>query len=276
MAKKTQKKGKRIGIVLYPTFDSLDVIGAHQVFHYACRYHSDSEVLLLGPDPKDLQHDKLKPYLAAAKKGEVVSGEQVKIAQDITYQDYLNDKKGRYQLDLIYVPGAMDTSCPLYYSQKMADNPFFKVLEKARQEAEIIASVCTGALLLGTAGLLAGRKATTHWMTATLLAQFPQVTLAAGYPRYVVDQNIFTGGGISSTIDEALAIVTALFDQQTAEKVQLMMQYHPDPPVKGGDPAHAKPEIIYEVSRHETPYTPGFSAAGDVFLYYLKHHEIPS
>lgn len=276
MTNKKTRNGKRIAIVLYPTFDSLDVIGAHQVFYYACRFHENSEVLLLGPDPEALHHEKLASYRAAAQRGEVVSGENVKIAQDISYQDYLNDEQGQYRLDLIYVPGAMDTSCPLFYSEKQEDNPFFQVLEKARMEAEIIASVCTGALLLGTAGLLAGRKATTHWMTANLLAQFPEVTLASGFPRYVVDQNIFTGGGISSTIDEALAIVTALFDQKTAEKVQLIMQYHPDPPVKGGDPDHARAEIIYEVSRQHTPYKPGFSPMGDLFLYYLKHHELPS
>lgn len=268
---------KRIGIVLYPTFDSLDVIGAHQVFHYACTFNPGSELLLIGPSPKDLMHDHNKKYVPASEKGLVVSGEGVKIAQDISYEDYLNDQEGKYALDLIYVPGAMDTSCPLYYSKTRAENPFFQVLYKAQKEAEIIASVCTGALLLGAAGLLAARKVTTHWQTATLLGQFPEVTVVSGYPRFIVDQNIVTGGGISSTIDEALAITTILFNKETAEKAQLVMQYHPEPPVQAGDPDQASPEINYAVSSQSVPYQPGFySEMSQAFLYYIQHEEIQS
>lgn len=269
---------KRIGIVLYPTFDSLDVIGAHQVFHYACKFNPGSELYLIGPSPEDLENPKFdKQDREASCNGLVISGEGVKLAQNISYQDYLNDQEGKYKLDLIYVPGAMDTSTPLYYSQTKQDNPFFQMIDKAQSQAEIIASVCTGALLLGVAGLLAARKVTTHWQTATLLSQFPEVTVVSGYPRYIVDQNIFTGGGISSTIDEALAITTVLFNKKTAEKAQLVMQYHPEPPVNSGDPDHASPEVIYEVSSQPVPYQPGFySSTSQAFLYYLEHQEIPS
>lgn len=265
---------KNIGMVLYPSFDSLDAMGAFQVFHYACKMHPGSNLWLIGPTLKDLENDYLKKYRKAAKKDLVLSGENVTMGYDMSYDDYLN---GDNKLDLIFIPGAMDTSTPLYFSQDMMTNPFFKVLEKAQQEAEIIASVCTGALLLGIAGLLNARKVTTHWQVSTLLAQFPEVTVVSGYPRYVVDENIVTGGGISSTIDEALAITTMLFDQETAEKAQLIMQYHPEPPVHAGDPDQAHPRIMYETSKQTTlPYKPGFyDDVSRTILYYQKHRELP-
>ena len=276
MNNETDKKGKRIGIILYPSFDTLDVIGAHQVFHYACKFNPGSEVILIGPGKEDLQHPLLAPYRAAAAKAAVKSGEGLELGMDITYKTYLGSGDA-YALDVVYVPGAMQTYLPLYFSKKKSDNPFFQLLDKARQQAEVIASVCTGALLLGTAGYLKARRVTTHWQSANLLRQFPGVTVAAGFPRYVVDENIVTGGGISSTIDEALAITTLIFDQDTAEKAQLIMQYNPAPPVHSGDPDAASPRIMFETSKQsELPYEPGFTGLNDhSFLYYLEHGCIP-
>lgn len=273
---KGKKGGKRIGIILYPSFDTLDVIGAHQVFHYACGFHDDSEVILIGPGEEDMLLPQMEYYRESTAKRLVISGEGLKLEMDITYQDYLNSKD-KYALDVVYVPGAMKTYLPLYFAETQEHNSFFKLLEKAQAEVEIIASVCTGALLLGTAGLLAGRRVTTHWQVANLLRQFPEVTVAAEFPRFVVDESIVTGGGISSTIDEALAITTMIFDQETAEKAQLIMQYNPEPPVHAGDPGVASPKIMFETSKQKKgKYKPGFYDTNDTtFLYYIENQRIP-
>ncbi len=274
--RKGKKGGKRIGIILYPSFDTLDVIGAHQVFHYACRFHEGSEVILIGPGEEDMLLPQMEAFRNSTTKHLVDSGEGLKLGMDITYEDYLKSKD-KYALDVVYVPGAMETYLPLYFAETMKHNNFFKLLEKAREEVEIIASVCTGALLLGAAGLLAGRRVTTHWEVSTLLRQFPEVTVAADFPRFVVDENVITGGGISSTIDEALAIATMIFDQETAEKAQLIMQYNPSPPVQAGDPGVASPKIMFETSKKaKGQYEPGFiDKNATTFLYYIENQRIP-
>ena len=90
--------------------------------------------------------------------------------------------------------------------------------------------------------------ATTHWAYHTILQSFKGVTLASGYPRYVIDRNLITGGGISSGIDEALAIAGILAGDASAERVQLSMQYAPNPPYQAGDPSQAGPAVLYTTS----------------------------
>jgi transcriptional regulator GlxA family with amidase domain len=77
---------------------------------------------------------------------------------------------------------------------------------------------------------------------------FPGVTIAEGYPRFVIDANRITGGGISSGLDEAMAIVALLLDEQTARNGQLTMQYAPNPPFNDGDPSVADPSVLFEVT----------------------------
>lgn len=267
---------KRIGIILYPSFDSLDVIGAHQVFHYACRFRKGSEVLLIGPGESDMLLPEMEPYREATAKRLVNSGEGLQLSMDLTYEEYLVGGD-EYALDVVYVSGAMKTHLPLYFAETRRENSFFQLLEKAQGEAEIIASVCTGALLLGASGLLAGKRVTTHWESTSLLRQFPEVTVVDGYPRFVVDQQIITGGGISSTIDEALAIVIMIFDRDTAEKVQLIMQYNPSPPVQSGDPDSANTKVMLDISRQlKGENKPRTTDKNDMtFLHYLEHQCIP-
>lgn len=93
--------------------------------------------------------------------------------------------------------------------------------------AEIIGSVCTGALVLAAAGLLDGRNATTHWAYAAELEK-----LGARYrrERWVEDGNIITAAGVSAGIDMALMLVARLTDKATAERIQLSIEYDPQPP----------------------------------------------
>ncbi|RWD93571.1 MAG: hypothetical protein EOS39_11540 [Mesorhizobium sp.] len=103
--------------------------------------------------------------------------------------------------------------------------------------AKWVCSVCEGALLLARAGLLDGHKATTHWAFVDCLRRFPAIEVAKGHPRFVESGNRLTGGGISSGLDEALHLISRLFDDQTAVEVQITTQYFPVPPVAGRIPS---------------------------------------
>jgi cyclohexyl-isocyanide hydratase len=95
-----------------------------------------------------------------------------------------------------------------------------------------LCSVCEGALLLAAAGLLDGYEATTHWaFIPYLLENYPQVKVVDGHPRFALDRNRLTGGGISSGLDEALQLISLLAGTAAAEAVQQTTQYYPDPPV---------------------------------------------
>jgi cyclohexyl-isocyanide hydratase len=112
-----------------------------------------------------------------------------------------------------------------------------------RQAAQVryLTSVCTGALLLGAAGLLKGRRATTHWMAHDFLADFGAIPVKA---RVVRDGNLITAGGVTSGIDFALTLVAEVFGRAQAETVQLSMEYAPEPPFSAGEPDQAPPEVL--------------------------------
>jgi cyclohexyl-isocyanide hydratase len=100
-----------------------------------------------------------------------------------------------------------------------------------------VCSVCEGALLLAAAGLLDGYEVTTHWaFIPYLLKRYPRVKVANGHPRFRLDRDRLTGGGISSGLDEALKLIELLTDTATAESVQQTTQYYPDPPVNSEIP----------------------------------------
>ena len=102
-------------------------------------------------------------------------------------------------------------------------------------------SVCTGALVLGAAGLLRGRRATTHWSVHDLLAAFGAIPTQG---RVVRDGNLFTGGGVTAGIDFALTLVGEMFGELVAQEVQLGIEYAPAPPFDAGSPDTAPAEVV--------------------------------
>jgi cyclohexyl-isocyanide hydratase len=138
-------------------------------------------------------------------------------------------------LDVLWTPGGS----PEALERLMADSeaPYLSYLRKVSASARWVCSVCEGAMLLARAGLLDGRQATTHWAFIDCLRRFPAITVDETHARFVVSGNRLTGGGISAGLDEALKLITLLFDEATAEDVQVTTQYFPAPPVMGAMPS---------------------------------------
>jgi cyclohexyl-isocyanide hydratase len=157
--------------------------------------------------------------------------------------------------DVLWTPGGD----PARLEKLMLDARVIGFLRRQAAHAQYVTSVCEGALLLAAAGLLDGYRATTHWAFIACLKLFPKIHVADGYPRYVVDRNRVTGGGISSGLDEALKMIALLSSETVARKVQLSVQYRPQPPFDDGDPSTAKPPI-YNPGDGSTCAIPGMAA----------------
>jgi len=137
--------------------------------------------------------------------------------------------------DVVVVPGGPDLSAP------MNDEPLLAWLRAADQATTWTASVCTGALLLGAARLLTGRRATTHWLAIEQLAGFGAVPVAE---RVVVDGKLITAAGVSAGIDMALTLSARIAGDQVAQAIQLGIQYDPQPPFDAGSPEKAPPAAV--------------------------------
>jgi cyclohexyl-isocyanide hydratase len=147
-------------------------------------------------------------------------------------------------LDLILVPGGAGIN-PL-----LEDAEVLAFLRRAAAEARYIVGVCTGSLVLGAAGLLRGRHATTHWMSRDLLRSFGAEPIAE---RVVVDGNLFTGGGVTAGIDVALTVAAEIAGRATAEAIQLGIEYDPAPPFASGSPDQADPAVVAAVLASAKP-----------------------
>jgi cyclohexyl-isocyanide hydratase len=149
-------------------------------------------------------------------------------------------------LDVICVPGGFGVA------EAMRDRETVDFVRRQALGAKYVTSVCTGAFLLGVAGLLRGRRATTHWAYTDLL---PLVGATHEMGRVVKDGNVITAGGVTSGIDFALAMVAEIAGEAVAQTIQLGIEYDPAPPFDAGHPDRA-PEAVkaalagrYEASR---------------------------
>ena len=164
-----------------------------------------------------------------------------RLVADSSFADYRGANGGppKKQAQLIWVPGASDETT----QKMMGDSDYLGFLQEQAGGAEYVTSVCEGAMLLANAGLLDGYEATTHWGMVPCLRSFKKVKVAKKYPRFVVDGNRVTGGGVSSGVDESLEIIRMVAGTKVAEHVQVVVQYFPDPPVKGKIPKGGKCDI---------------------------------
>jgi cyclohexyl-isocyanide hydratase len=139
------------------------------------------------------------------------------------------------QLDVICVPGGAGTD------DMINDAEMLEFLRRQAAGAKYVTSVCTGSLVLGAAGLLKGYRAATHWTAMEFLSLYGATPTKT---RVCVDRNRVTGGGVTAGIDFALTLVSILLDRQTAEAIQLRLEYNPAPPFNAGSPDTAPPEVL--------------------------------
>ncbi len=139
------------------------------------------------------------------------------------------------QLDLVCVPGGPGMNALLN------DEVVLAFLRRQAAGARYVTAVCTGSLVLGAAGLLKGKRATTHWTALDMLAAFGATPVAE---RTVIDGNLITGGGVTAGIDFALKVVAETAGEEVAKTIQLSIEYDPRPPFDAGSPASAGEAII--------------------------------
>ena len=139
-------------------------------------------------------------------------------------------------LDILFIPGGATGTL-----KAMKNKPFIDFIRHKASTAKYITSVCTGSLLLGKAGLLKDKQATSHWSTIDLLSKFGATAVKK---RVVWDGNLVTGGGVTAGLDFGLEIVAALRGKDYAKAIQLQMEYDPAPPFNSGSPDTA-PESIH-------------------------------
>jgi cyclohexyl-isocyanide hydratase len=140
--------------------------------------------------------------------------------------------------DVICVPGGHGVT------EQIHDAEFLGELRRLAKTAQFVTSVCTGSVALGAAGLLQGKRATSHWAWRETLALFGAIP----DPGHVVrDGNVVTGGGVTAGIDFALTLVGDLAGPAIAQAIQLQIEYAPAPPFNAGRPENAPPEILARV-----------------------------
>ena len=207
-----------IVFALFPGVTQLDFTGPHEVFSY----WRGATVILASSNGGTIE----------ASSGMTFSG--VRRLAEIP------------KCDVICVPGGRGTT-----DIAVHDEIFLGELRRLAATARFVTSVCTGALVLGAAGLLRGRRAATHWEWRDLLPLFGAVPDPA---RVVRDGNVITGGGVTAGIDFALTVVAELAGPETAQAIQLQIEYAPAPPFNTGSPESAPPEVLARVRERSATF----------------------
>jgi cyclohexyl-isocyanide hydratase len=206
----------KIGIPLYQGFDLLDVAGPWEMFNWA-----GYEVELVAEKPGMIGCNAQKQT-------------PPKPSNPPVHLEVTTPFSAAGKWDALWTPGGAPSSL----NAMMKDPVYMGFLKQKAEEVKYVCSVCEGALLLAAAGLLDGYTITTHWAFIPCFQQrySKAVNLAAGFPRYVLDRNRLTGGGISSGLDESLKLIELLSGTEAATGVQQSTQYYPDPPVSSQIP----------------------------------------
>jgi cyclohexyl-isocyanide hydratase len=203
---KTPPDSLSVGLVLFEGVTQLDFTGPYEVFS---------------------RMPGAKVYLVAESMAPVRTEWGLTISPDTTFDT-------APALDVICVPGGWGVNAQLE-NQAIA-----KFLGTRAPSARYVTSVCTGALLLGAAGVLRGYHASTLWMSVGFLSRFGATHVDQ---RVVIDRNRITGGGVTAGIDLALVIAAELYGEATSQAIQLAIEYQPAPPFNSGSPHSAPAEI---------------------------------
>lgn len=148
-------------------------------------------------------------------------------------------------LDLLLVPGGPGQT------SLMRHTLLLDYIRSCASDGAWMVGVCTGSLLLAQAGLLKGRKATTHWLAREALATFGVEVCTK---RWVIDGRVATSAGVSAGIDLALELARRIAGERVAQKIQLQIEYDPDPPLHAGSPESAPEDIVQELRESNRYY----------------------
>jgi putative intracellular protease/amidase len=202
------KRNDQIAMLIYPKLTALDLIGPQYMF-----------AGLMGA----------KVHLVAKTLAPVTSDTGVTITPTCTFADCPAD------LTVLFAPGGTEGT---FAAMRDAETRAFMADRGAR--AKYVTSVCTGALILGAAGLLKGYKATSHWAAREVLADFGAIPTDA---RVVRDRNRITGAGVTAGLDFGLQMVAELRDASYAQDLQLLCEYDPQPPFNAGSMRTAPADV---------------------------------
>jgi cyclohexyl-isocyanide hydratase len=216
--------GFQIGFVLFPNVTQLDFTGPFEVLHR-----------LAGGTV----------HIAAKTMDPVRADGGLGLLPTTTFADCP-------KLDLICAPGGTGVAAALI------DAETIDFVRRQGETAQYVTSVCTGAFLLGAAGLLRGRRATTHWAYAELL---PRVGAIPEKARVVRDGNVITAGGVTSGIDFGLTLIALLAGDDVARGIQLGIEYDPSPPFDSGHPDRAPAEVRARMDAVFAPRREAYVAA---------------
>ncbi|MER7780045.1 DJ-1/PfpI family protein [Streptomyces sp. NPDC096191] len=198
----------QVAIVLYPGFTALDVIGPYEVLGRL----PDTEVVFVAEMPGLVRNDMRS-----------LSIDVVAQLADVPDPDVVLVGGG---------PGQAD---------QMADGNLHAWLRRVDRTSTWMTSVCTGSLILAAAGVLTGRRATSHWGALEQLSAFGVTPVDQ---RVVIDGRYATGAGVSAGIDMALTLAGLIAGDDVAQAVQLLIEYAPRPPYDSGTRASASPETV--------------------------------
>ena len=198
----------QIVIPLFDRFTALDAVGPHQVLTHL----PGAQVI----------------FCSERDRGVCDESGSLTLRAEAAYADVPHP-------DIICIPGGPGQA------GQMGPGPLRDWLITADRTSTWTTSVCTGALILAAAGLLTGREATTYWLAMT---ELERLGAKPRQERYVFDGKYVTAAGVSAGIDMALALSAAIAGDETAQRIQLAIEYDPRPPYQAGSPATAPPQIV--------------------------------
>jgi putative intracellular protease/amidase len=201
----------KISILLYDNVTALDAIGPYEVLHLM----PDAQVRFVATSVGPIKTDAGLAMLNA----------------DTALADATDS-------DIILIPGTPDPS------QVMGDEPVLDWVRSSHETTKWTTSVCTGAVVLGAAGLLQGLEATTHWLGLELLRNFGATPVTQ---RVVEQGKIMMAAGVSAGIDMALTLAAKEFGDEVAQSIQLIIEYDPQPPFSAGSPDKAPAAITQRI-----------------------------
>jgi transcriptional regulator GlxA family with amidase domain len=206
----------RIAIPIYPGFAATDAIGPYEVLSRLPNAEVRFVATTPGLVPTDTGFLRVDAEPLAALAGPDIAP------------------------DILIVPGAPNRALPL------ADRALLDWLVAVDATSTWTASVCTGAYVLGAAGLLRGKRAVTHWLDVDGLTGYGATAVRE---RVVFDGKLVTAAGVSAGIDMALALAARIAGDEYAQAIQLGIEYDPQPPFDAGSPAKAPPRVVEAVRR---------------------------